>query len=50
MEREEKKACQEAAKRDSGVATDIALNDEVSKELVDEETKTLNNNPRNDDL
>lgn len=47
MEREEIK--EQAAQKNSGVATDIALNDEVNKQLVEDEICQLNNNPRNND-
>lgn len=40
---------EDGAKLYSGVATDIAEDCEVSAEMVDEETRTLNNNPRNND-
>lgn len=49
MEREDVKI-EEAARRDAGVAKDIALDGKVSQEMVDAETKELNNNPRNDDM
>ena len=48
MEKKENITVEEAAKVNAGVAVDIALENEVTQKLVDEETRELNNNPRND--
>lgn len=39
----------QSADKFPGVAVDIANDEMVSKKLVKERTKTLNNNPRNND-
>ena len=46
----EKEIREDGARRYPGVEVDIAVKDEVSSEAVDEETKSLNNNPRNNDM
>lgn len=43
--RENKRAA--GARNFPGIAIDIADNEEVNRLLVDDETKMLNNNPRN---
>ena len=50
MDKTKKETIENAERNYSGVQTDIANDDKVSKKLVDEETKSLNNNPRNNDL
>lgn len=46
MDKKDKKATKEYP----GVATNIADKGKVSTKLVDEETKSMNNNPRNSDM
>lgn len=44
------KAKDAACREYPGAAIDAADNDRVTKRLEKQETKTLNNNPRNDDM
>lgn len=46
----EKETKQQAAAGYPGVAIDEADDNRVNQPLVDERTKTLNNNPRNNDI
>lgn len=49
MDKKKRETADEGARRYAGVAADIADKEKVSQKLVDQETKILNNNPRNDD-
>lgn len=49
MDKDIKKQDVEAAGNLPGVAVDIADKNDVNRELVDQETRILNNNPRNND-
>ena len=50
MENEAQKQINEAERNYPGAAVDVANDNKVSREMVDEETCELNNNPRNNDL
>lgn len=50
MEKEHDMTAAEAQQKYPGVETDNADNDKVDPKLVKEETKELNNNPRNNDI
>lgn len=44
------KTVDDGARKYSGVAIDVADSEKTSVKLEKERTKTLNNNPRNDDM
>lgn len=50
MEKKHDMTAAEAQQKYPGVETDNADNDKVDPKLVKEETKELNNNPRNNDI